>query len=498
MLRIQTPLFGNSRLVRTVMTVAVAAALSACGGGSDSSGSSGTGSSGTGSSGGGTGSGTGTTSTTPRWTAVATASAAPTAPTAALPAPPTVTVVPNDPLFASQLQYGAAPASGAVGTETANIAAAWTVTTGAAHNIVVAVVDTGVDATHPDLIGRVLPGYNFRADPARNTDTTPHGPVSCAAGGLYEPWHGTAVAGTIAANGNNAIGGAGIHWGAKILPVRISDGCTGSGADLADAIRWSAGLTLLGVPANTTPAKIINLSVAAAGVCPAYMQSAIDDAIASGAIVIAGAGNSNGAVYFPANCRGVIGVGHTGVGAYGPELAVTANSGMFNVPYPNSVYTSFGGTSSATASTAGVVALVLSISPNLTAAGMRSVLTESSRAFVRFPSMTGVNGAGYLDAWRAIKYVQSMLLAQIGTAAVASNGSAMTLSSTSIATGTGASITSYSWSQASGPAATLTGATTANAGVVFPAGAGTYVFKLVVTDSLGRSSTAVQTVVVGG
>ncbi len=488
---------ANSPFIRTLLAAAVALALAACGGGGGGSSSSGSGT-GTGGTSGttGTGAGTGAASTTPRWAAVASATAAPTAPTAVLPAPPSITVVPNDPLFASQTQYGPAPASGAIGTETANIAAAWTLTTGASHNVVVAVVDTGIDATHPDLVGRILPGYNFRADPTRNTDTTPHGPNGCSNGAAWASYHGTAVAGTIAANANNSIGGAGIHWGAKILPVRVNDGCTASIADIADGIRWAAGLTVTGVPANITPAKIINVSQGAQGVCLASLQDAIDDATAAGVMVVASAGNSNGAVGMPANCAGVIGVGGTSVGASGAEVAVTANSGGVATPFPNSLYSSFGGTSASTAVTSGVAALVLSIAPNLTPAGMRTVLMESSRAFVRFPSMTGVNGAGYLDAWRAIKYVQSMLLAQIGTAAVASNGSAMTLSSTSLVTG-GGSVTSYAWSQVSGAAVTLTGATTATAGVVFPAGAGTYVFKLIVTDSLGRSSTAVQTVAVG-
>jgi serine protease len=493
MTRIQTPLFCNSCLVHAAIALAIAAALSACGGGggSDSSGSSGTGASGTGSSGAGTG--TGTTSTAPRWTAVATASAAPTAPTAALPAPPTVTVVPNDAAMSQALHLQTASAS----NQSANINAAWTLSTGATQNLVVAVIDSGVDATHPDLIGRVLPGYNFRADPARNNDTAPHGPTACSNGANWAPYHGTAVAGTIAANANNSLGAAGIHWGAKILPVRVNDGCTGSAVDLADAIRWAAGLAVAGAPANSTPAKVINISQGGSGNCPTFLKSAIDDAIASGSIVLASAGNSAGAVEFPGNCAGVLTVANAGTTAYGPEVEVSTASGVYTT-YLNGTYGLFGGTSSATAVTSGVAALVLSVAPSLTADGMRKVLTESARAFVAFPSDTGVVGAGYLDAWRAIKYVQSMLLAQIGTAAVASNGSAMTLSSTSIATGTGASITSYSWSQASGPAATLTGATTANAGVVFPAGAGTYVFKLVVTDSLGRSSTAVQTVVVGG
>jgi hypothetical protein len=150
--------------------------------------------------------------------------------------------------------------------------------------------------------------------------------------------------------------------------------------------------------------------------------------------------------------------------------------------------------------TSGVAALVLSVAPHLNALGMRKVLMESSRAFVQFPQQTGQVGAGYLDAWRALNYVQSMLLAQISTASVASNTSAMTLSNTSLVTGAGASITSRTWSQVSGPVATLTGAGTDAATVVFAAGAtgvGTYVFQLVVTDSMGRSSTATQKVVVG-
>ena len=74
-------------------------------------------------------------------------------------------------------------------------------------------------------------------------------------------WHGTHVAGTIAANSNNGQGVAGINWNARILPVRVLGKCGGYNSDISDGIRWAAGLSVAGVPANANPARVINLSL---------------------------------------------------------------------------------------------------------------------------------------------------------------------------------------------------------------------------------------------
>ncbi len=97
-------------------------------------------------------------------------------------------------------------------------------------------------------------------------------------------WHGTHVAGVVAATANNMTGIAGIGWNIRILPVRALGKCGGSLSDIAEAIRWAAGLSVPGVPTNPTPARVINLSLGGGTTCLGpTMQSAVDAAIAAGA-----------------------------------------------------------------------------------------------------------------------------------------------------------------------------------------------------------------------
>jgi subtilisin family serine protease len=125
-------------------------------------------------------------------------------------------------------------------------------------------------------------------------------------------WHGTHVAGTIAAVTNNAAGVSGTAPNAKLLPVRVATYGGGLQSDIAAAIRWAAGETVDGVP-NPNPADVINMSVGGVGACPLVYQQAIDAARASGSIVVASSGNDNinMANFTPANCRGVISVAAT-------------------------------------------------------------------------------------------------------------------------------------------------------------------------------------------
>ena len=124
-------------------------------------------------------------------------------------------------------------------------------------------------------------------------------------------WHGTHVAGIIGAQGNNEYGVAGANWLSKILPVRVLGKCGGYDTDIIDAIRWAAGLDVPGVPANTTPARIINMSLGGSGACNAAYQDAINEVTAAGVIVVAAAGNQRGDAnnFTPANCNNVISVG---------------------------------------------------------------------------------------------------------------------------------------------------------------------------------------------
>ena len=117
------------------------------------------------------------------------------------------------------------------------------------------------------------------------------------------------MAGIVAATANNGTGIAGIGWNVRVQPLRALGRCGGALTDIADAIRWAAGLDVAGVPANPTPARVISLSLGSSEPCTAHTQSAVDAAIAAGSVVVAATGNESDIVLIsPANCRGVIAV----------------------------------------------------------------------------------------------------------------------------------------------------------------------------------------------
>ena len=133
-------------------------------------------------------------------------------------------------------------------------------------------------------------------------------------------FHGLHVAGTIGASTDNDQGVAGVDQRARIQHVRVLGKCGGTDADVADAIRWAAGLPVAGAPANATPARVLNLSLGGPGACDAYTQAAIDAATAVGAIVVVAAGNENSDLDHnpesPANCQHVITVASVDLFSY--------------------------------------------------------------------------------------------------------------------------------------------------------------------------------------
>ena len=211
-------------------------------------------------------------------------------------------LTPNDTNFSQQFGFG----TGAGGTYATQ---AWDVTSGAGS--VVAVLDTGI-TSHSDLSANILPGYDFIIDTAvsndgngRDSDASDPGDWTTGQCGAASnsSWHGTHVAGTIAAVTNNA----------KIVPVRVLGTCGGYDSDIADAIIWASGGTVSGVPANANPAEVINLSLGGSGACGATSQAAINSAVSRGTTLVIAAGNSNANVSgsSPANCANVVAVGAT-------------------------------------------------------------------------------------------------------------------------------------------------------------------------------------------
>jgi serine protease len=332
--------------------------------------------------------------------------------------------VPNDPMYTQQWDLYEAKAG-------MNVPAAWDKSTGAGINV--AVIDTGY-RPHVDLQGQILPGYDFitsatiaadgngrdsdASDPGDNTYAGQCG-TGIPAQDEASSWHGTHVAGTIAAKANNGVGVAGIAYGAKIVPARVLGKCGGYTSDIADAIVWASGGTVTGVPVNANKARVLNLSLGGSGTCDTTTQNAINSARSRGAVVVVAAGNSNAnaANSNPANCAGVIAVaavGRTGGKAsysnYGSVVDVAAPGGdsgagilsTWNAGTSTPAGDNYGymmGTSMATPHVAAVAALMLSKNPNLTPDEVEARLKSSARAF---PAACSGCGAGIVDAAAAV------------------------------------------------------------------------------------------------
>lgn len=352
-----------------------------------------------------------------------------------------ITAAPNDPRYAGS-QTAITPAAGqwylrapdSTIVSAVNAEAAWNGTQGSPA-IVVAVIDTGVRGDHPDLVGKLLPGFDFvsadgandfgtandgdgrDADPSdpgdwvTSAEDTQSGGTFNGCGASDSSWHGTQTAGLVGAATNNGVGMAGAGRDVRVLPVRALGKCGGYLSDVVAAMRWAAGLSSDPAP-NPNPARVINLSLGSTGPCAGSLyESAVADILAAGVTIVAAAGNDAGLTTGrPANCPGVIGVSglrHTGskVGFsnIGPEVSIAAPGGncvntFGSCLFPLLTTTNSGttapgtntysdgsnasiGTSFSSPIVAGTAALMLSANPALTPTQVRTMIRSSARAF---------------------------------------------------------------------------------------------------------------------
>ena len=328
-------------------------------------------------------------------------------------------MVPNDTHYGTYL-WGMQSGTGGIKADQA-----WNATSGV--GVVVAVLDTGY-TDHSDLVGNLLPGYDFISSSRIAGDGNGRDADAHDVGDYYRnedsSWHGTHVAGTVAAVGNNNKGVIGVAYNSRVVPVRVLGRGGGYTSDIADGIVWASGGSVAGVPANANPAEVINMSLGGASTCSSTYQAAIDGAVSRGATVVVAAGNSNADVsgFTPASCNNVIAVAATNKNGtrasysnYGSKIDVaapggdspdcttlivsTGNDGLAGPGAEN--YLCMAGTSMASPHVAGLVALMQSVRTTpLTPAQVEAILKSTLRTF------PGSNdkpiGNGIIDANAAV------------------------------------------------------------------------------------------------
>lgn len=412
-------------------------------------------------------------------------------------APLSASSAPNDPFYS--LQWGLSsnedPGQTDAGIRAEN---AWDITTG--MGITIGLIDNGV-TSHSDLNANILPqGRDFTYLDGPLDGSNPGIGRSCGVS-----YHGTLVAGVLAAVTNNGIGIAGIAPSAKIVSARALNECgTGLASAASDAIMWAAGGSVSGIPTNLHPVSVINASLSGPGQCSRAFQDAIDYAATRGAVVVAGASNNNAdaANYQPANCRGVIAVGNTqrdglragdsnfgpivDIAAPGTDIYSTSNTGAKSLGMESYAYAS--GTSMSAPMVSGVIALIQSVAPTpLTVAEIRTLITQHAQSFPK--KLDHPLGSGILDAAAAVTAAKA---GEIPAAAdfkctQGAGGMIVTCSDRSTARGT-TQISSWAWNLGFGDPNNIMRTQSVNPyyDYEYP---GTYNITLTVTDSMGTSST---------
>jgi serine protease len=344
--------------------------------------------------------------------------------------------IPNDSFYPTQWHYNQIA-----------LEEAWDLTTGS-DSIIVAVIDTGV-VNHPDLQTRTIAGYDFINDPTVAGDGNGRDPDPTDAGddangpGIHS-YHGTHVAGTIGAVTNNNIGIAGVTWQTKIMPLRVLGKGGGSSLDLAEAIKYAAGLPNFSGEVPPQRAHVVNMSLSACAQNPTE-RAAVEAARSVGVILVAAAGNNRegepgcppGALEFPASYDGVVSVAAVDIlqsparySSFGPKIAVAAPGGEMiagtdvnsdgnpdgvlstwrNPLNEQNSYAFASGTSMAAPHVAGIVGLMLAVNPMLTPLDLDLLLAGTHQRTTRrittdlgLPGRDNDVGHGLINAAQAVR-----------------------------------------------------------------------------------------------
>lgn len=285
-------------------------------------------------------------------------------------------LVPNDTSYGSQwhLPKISAPAG-------------WALTTGSA-DVPIAVIDSGVDPTHPDLAAKLLPGHSWINYNDDTRDLT---------------GHGTSVAGAAAAITNNSRGVAGVAWANPIMPLGVSDSAgSASYSNIASAIIYAVDRGV----------KVINISLAGSSYS-STLEYAVNYAWNRGALVICSAANYNtSTLYYPAALKNAVAVAATdsadkkaSYSNYGDWISITAPGSSIYTTLRGGGYGSKSGTSFSSPIAAGLAALIWSINPELTNAEVLDIL-QSSADDLGAAGFDPIFGHGRINALAALTLAQ--------------------------------------------------------------------------------------------
>ncbi|HYE30831.1 MAG TPA: Ig-like domain-containing protein [Methylomirabilota bacterium] len=383
-----------------------------------------------------------------------------------------------------------------------HIAQAWARTTGSS-NVLVAIIDTGIDFLHPDLAPNIW--NNSREVPANGIDDDRNGFIDDVNGfdfvshdsdGFDDHGHGTHVAGTVGAVGNNSIGVVGVCWDVRMMALKAFDE-TGSG-------NVYAGIQAIDY-AVANGARIINASWGLKESSRA-LRDAVRNAVDKGVIFIGAAGNDRSAApFYPAAFDGVISVGATTeedarapFTNFGETLDVSAPGASIYSTLPDSGYGYQGGTSMAAPHVSGLAALILSAHPNFTACDVEGIILNTCDEI----ETTQPLGVGRINAGRALGIEQPLPTAALSLppelfGVVSITGSAFGNDFASYALEIGQGAKPANWTALASASQPLTNSVILANFDTRAFAEGEHVIRLRVRNSLGQHATVSRRVTIG-